>query len=565
MLRFFSEFYNSIQRSLARLTPVEQLLVVLSGIIVVAFLFSTFFQWSHRSTVLWPQAGGSLHEGALGTPRFIHPLYAKTNTERDLVALTFSGLMRETEDGVFVPDLAQSYTRSEDNTTYTFTLREGLTFHDGKTLDADDVVFTYNQAQTLTESPNLMSQWQGITISKIDTQTVELKLDQPFADFLDQTTLGIVPQHIWEGLSNELVFSQFMIQPIGSGPFMIHRVESNKEGFPTSFQLKRFKDFALGAPYLRRITYSIFQDSIELYKAFETRKITSFVDDHTDTAISKHSDASTTMKLNRLFGLFVSNKSTSPLQDPEVLRALEYFIDKDALLTQSMSGYGTPRTGVLDMSFQDLETDGFSPEKGYAALSTLGWTLNEETGMLVSSSENTSNQLSFSLATSNAPHLIAIAEYIEQSLREYGIEVILDIYTSDALLEDIIPKRSFDVLLFGMSVPFPGSISSYWHSSQRNDPGRNITQYTNASTDKILESAHTQHDTLERTELYYDFDQAIAADRPAIILYAPDIVYEAPSSLTTYTPEVVDTPRERFNMVHTWFVNGTRVWSVFEK
>ena len=303
-----------------------------------------------------------------------------------------------------------------------------------------------------------------------------------------------------------------------------------------------------------------------MYRAFENHTITSFVDDYTDVRIGSHSESASSMKLNRLFGLFVANKSTSPVKNPTVLHALAYFIDRDAIIDATMSGYATPRIGVLDMSFDDLgEPVVFNPNKGYQILADAGWTLDKKTGMLVSSLETSSDQFSFTLATSNAPHLIAIAEYLQQSLGTYGIKVTLDIYTSDVLLEEIIPKRSFDVLLFGVSIPFPGSISSYWHSSQRNDPGRNITQYTNAGTDKILEQAHSEHNLEKRIDMYNEFNRQISTDQPALMLYAPNIIYETPKKLHHSLPAVIDTPKERFNMIHTWFIHKTQVWSWFNQ
>ncbi|MCB9809180.1 hypothetical protein H6776_02150 [Candidatus Nomurabacteria bacterium] len=558
-------FYNRMLASLRALSPFEQLLTVIAISIILIFLFSLVFGLSHQSTTSWPQSGGRIVEGSVGTPRFIHPLYATSTTERDLAMLVYSGLMREIEDGVFVPDLAQSYTRSEDGRTYTFTLRDDAVFHDGYPVKADDIVFTYTQAQTLNENPNLRAQWQDITIQKIDDTTIEIELKEPFADFIDQTTLGILPQHIWSDLNEDVVFSPYMLQPIGSGPFMIKRIESDENGLPVSFVLHRFKDFTLGTPYLRQITYRILSTYEALYAASDAHRVDSFVDEYTNTHTLPSGQRLEQIHMNRLFGLFVGKKSTSPLSDSSILHALEYFIDKEALLQDLFNGYGVARSGVLGVSFDDSAlTVPFDPEVGYARLAEKGWTYDPARAMIVSSLEDTSsNQLSFTLATSNAPHLIATAEYLREVLGSYGIQVDLDIYTSDALIENVIPKRDFDVLLFGMSIPYPASVSAFWHSSQQKDPGRNITQYINNATDTLLKKAHTEYDAATRMTLYSDFDALLAQDRTAIMLYAPDVIYEMPARLHTALPNVIDTPRERFSLVYKWYIKSVSVWNIF--
>ena len=565
MSHFLSEFHNQLRSSIQNLAPLEQVLVLMAGVVVAIFLFSLLFTFSHTSTNVWAQRGGKITEGSVGTPRFIHPLYATTNSERDLVKLIYSGLMRETEDGVFVPDLAESFTRSEDNKTYTFILRDDAVFHDGHTVSADDIVFTYTQAQTLLEAPNLRAQWQGVTVKKIDDRTVSVSLVESYADFIDQTTLGIIPEHVWAELEDEVVFSQFMIQPIGSGPFSVRSVVTNKEGLPKSFVLQRFSKFTLGAPYIRRIAYTIFEKSQDLYDAYQTRRVDNFVEDSASVE-DKKPNPSDTMQLNRLFGLFVSNKSTSPAKDPQTLAALGYFIDKETLIAEALGGYASAREGVLDISFAEDISASFDPAQGYELLAEEGWTYDEETAMISSSSEDSSSQyFSFTLATSNAPHLIAVAEHLQETLATYGIEIVLDIYTSDALINEVIPERSFDVLLFGMSIPNPASVSAFWHSSQQKDPGRNITQYINNATDTLLEKAHVEHDSSVRESYYREFDALLAQDRPAIILYAPDLLYNTADRLQVALPQVIDTPHERFNMVHQWFINEARVWSGFNQ
>src|SRR6185369_5363621 len=91
--------------------------------------------------------GGSLTEGILATPRFINPVLAISDADRDLSALVYSGLMHATPSGTYEPDLASSYDISEDGKTYTFYLRPDAMFHDNSPVTADDIVFTVQKTQ----------------------------------------------------------------------------------------------------------------------------------------------------------------------------------------------------------------------------------------------------------------------------------------------------------------------------------------------------------------------------------------------------------------------------------
>lgn len=91
--------------------------------------------------------GGSLSEGTIGTPRFVNPILATSDTDRDLTLLIFSGLMRTDDTGNLIPDLADSYEVSADGLTYNFKLREGLVWHDGEKFTVDDIIFTVQKIQ----------------------------------------------------------------------------------------------------------------------------------------------------------------------------------------------------------------------------------------------------------------------------------------------------------------------------------------------------------------------------------------------------------------------------------
>ncbi|MEK7100083.1 MAG: ABC transporter substrate-binding protein, partial [Patescibacteria group bacterium] len=215
-----------------------------------------------------PAHGGGLTEGEVGAPRFVNPLLALSDADRDLTTLTYAGLMGIGADGSFVPVLAESYSVSEDGKTYTFILRANATFSDGTSVTADDVVYTVEKAQ----DPGLKSpeyaNWANIKAEAVDARTIRFTLPQPYAPFIEDTTLGILPSRLWRNVANDqFPFTPLMEKPVGAGPFKVTRVERDKNGLIKAYELTSFKGYALGRPFLDRITLKFYSSPTDLATA----------------------------------------------------------------------------------------------------------------------------------------------------------------------------------------------------------------------------------------------------------------------------------------------------------
>src|SRR3989344_1124146 len=203
----------------------ERIIFIVLVVILVISTVSILQSINKSFMVNIPRHGGAVSEGIIGTPRFINPILAFSDADLNLLSLIYSGLMRKTADGALVPDLAEKYEMSPDGLNYTFTLKNGIPFQDGKPVTADDVVFTINEIKDPLIKSSRKINWDGVIIEKIDSKTVKFTLKQPYASFLDNATLGIMPAHIWAGTPMEL--NDANTNPIGSGPFMINK--TNKQ------------------------------------------------------------------------------------------------------------------------------------------------------------------------------------------------------------------------------------------------------------------------------------------------------------------------------------------------
>lgn len=525
-----------------------------------------------RASVIVPSPGGTLTEGVIGAARFINPLLAITEADRDMSSLVYSGLTRVYPDGSIIPDLASSYEVSQDGTTYTFTLREGLTFHDGTRLTAEDVVFTVRTAQNPDIKSSKRADWDGVTVSAPDERTVVFTLPRPYAPFLENTTLGILPAHLWQGVSaEEFPFASLNTDPIGSGPFKVTKIARDKTGAPTQYELTPFNKFALGKPNLKKITIVFFPNETTIVDAWNSKKIDSFAGVSAEELSHMNTTNARILRapLPRVFGVFYNQGHAPVLSDLAVRAALEAAIDKQALVDTVLSGYATPLQGPIPPGVlkHDENTDA-SPEKPFngieearAILERNGWTYDETEQAW----KNKDKVLTFSLSTSDAPELSKTAELLAAAWREVGINVDVHVYPVSELNSTVIRPRAYDALLFGEVVGRTLDLFAFWHSSQRNDPGLNLALYTNAKADAILANARATIDRKEREALYASFVDILKEERPALFLYAPQLLYVLPEHMQGVALGTLATPAERFAGVYQWFTRTEQVWSFFAK
>src|SRR3990167_1323194 len=221
---------GGLEGMLRALSPSERLVLYGFSILLAASALALLAGLNSSVSVTVPAPGGELIEGQVGSARFINPILTISQADEDISKLVYSGLMRSLPDGI-IPDLAQSYEISEDGTTYTFTLREGATFHDGTPVTADDVLFTVAAAQNPDIKSPRRADWDGVQVSSPDARTVVFKLAHAYAPFIENAALGILPKHVWKDVpAAEFPFSPANTRPIGSGPFRIETVSTDATG-----------------------------------------------------------------------------------------------------------------------------------------------------------------------------------------------------------------------------------------------------------------------------------------------------------------------------------------------
>jgi peptide/nickel transport system substrate-binding protein len=532
----------------------DQLILGILGCLVLAISLVSIYKLEQKILVVEPAYGGSLTEGDIGAPRFINPLLAISDTDQDLTALTYAGLMGDGPNGSVIPVLAQSYTISPDGLTYTFAIKNSAKFSDGTPVTANDVVFTVNKAKDTNLKSPQYANWSTVTATAIDSHTVQFTLKQPYSPFLQDATLGILPQHLWQDITDdEFPFSALEVKPVGAGPFVASAVTQDASGAITRYDLTENPKFVSGRPYLDAIHFVFYQDENSL-----------------QTAITKHAVESgygvtgqTMLKAPyaRVFAVFFNSGESSILSDESVRQALSVSVDRNSIVKDLLGGYATPLTGPVPpgsgVPALPIPSSADAIASSTAILTADGWSYSSSTNEWNNRAGDT---LSITLKTANVPELKALAEAIQTDWKKLGISTSIQLFDPGTLTQTVIQPRAYQALLFGMVVGRSDDLYDFWDSKERTDPGLNVAEYSNPDVDTLLEKLRTDTDPSARIEDLTQINQDIATDYPAAFIESPDFVYVVPNNLKGVILPEITSPSDRFATVSTWYRRTESVW-----
>lgn len=561
--------------ALASLPPGQRTLFVVALVVLAVTSFVFLTRFTDRLLVEIPKHGGELSEGVIGRPRFINPIIGKSDVDRDMMALIYSGLMKAGPNGTFLPDLAKEFTISPDGLSYRFVLRDELYWHDGVPITSEDILFTIEKVRDpklAIKSPRRAS-WEGVGVEASDQKTVIFSLKQPYAPFLENTTMGILPKHIWQNVPDEeFDITYYNIEPIGSGPYRVVNIaKDNDKGLPSSYHLVAFQKYALGEPYITDLNIYFFGNNNELVQAFDEGRIAQMhtVDPAEVERLTKTGVTFIRDPLPRSYALYFNQNKQPIFLDGSVRLALALAINKNAIIKEVLRGYGDTIAGPLAERTQGntaSEHDGMDAGDARGVLEKAGWVVNAA-GIYekVDKKKKTITPLQFSIAVPDVDELKRAGEMIRASWASIGADVTLKVYDTSTFTGEVLSPRSYDVLLYGQIMGHTPDPYAYWHSSQRNPPGLNIALYANKTVDKLLEDIRKEHDTEKRAGLLSEFSQEIARDIPAVFLYSPDFLYAVAPNVRGIETGLITREEERWSGIQNWYVDSEKVLPWFAK
>lgn len=439
--------------------------------------------------------------------------------------LLFAGITAHDEKNNVVPGLAEDWTFDESTNTYKFTLREGLTFHDGQPLTAEDVKFTIEAIMDPDNGSENASNFEDVkSITVIDDTHVNIELDAPNVAMLDYLTIGVLPKYLLEG--EDMTTSDFNQNPVGAGPYKLTSWEMGQ-----SITMEKFEDYYQGTPKIDKVIFKIVEDtdaralqleSGELNFAQITPKAESnFADNENFKVYSM-----TTADYRGIMYNFNNNLWKDNRELPAIL---SYAIDRQAIIDSVLLGHGQAAYSPLqagEYNNPDIEKYDYNPQKAEQLLQEAGWSRGED-GIY----EKNGQKLEFTINCSQGDQVrIDMANICAQNLGEIGVKVTVE---SPAEID----WAGQEAFLIGWGSPFDPDDHTY--KVFGTDKGANYSGYSNEKVDELLTEARQLESADERKPLYDAFQEELAKDPAYTFIAYIDAVYAGTSDITGITEDTV--------------------------
>jgi peptide/nickel transport system substrate-binding protein len=472
--------------------------------------------------------------GATAEPNTLHPLLAPDLTSRQAIDLVLDGLVAADESTTLVPRLATNWTVSPDGRLWTFTLREGVKWHDGAPFSSADVVFTYDRLLDTASGATLpRSDYSMIdAIDAPDASTVRFRLKAPYAPLLSRLAVGIVPRHLVAG-SGQLT-PEFGRRPVGTGAYRLSEWAAAQQ---LSFEAK--SAYYLGSPAIERIAWRVVPDSAALTLQLLGGEIhVASVPDPLDRERIR-SEARLSLAEAAGGAVQISLQIRNPLfADQRVRRALALALDPAAMISGLMKGEATPAVSDIPPSSwaydPDLRPLASDPSESRGLLAEAGWRPGAD-GILA----RNGRPFEFSLSTYAGERMPESVMLIaQQQWQAIGLKVSTFTQERNSFVAARILKGDFDAAVLQSSVQIDPDLTRRFHSRSIGQ-GQNFLSYSSQAVDDLLDRAAATADREIRRSAYREVQRILLADLPQIPLFHPTTAYAYSKTVTGVKPNVL--------------------------
>jgi peptide/nickel transport system substrate-binding protein len=482
-------------------------------------------------------------------PTSLDPADHRSRQSETIIRNMFDGLVtRDNSSGVHL-ELAESL-EWVDDTTLEVKLRQGVKFHDGVEMTADDVVFTFERiiGENMIEYPEPHSSPRGgliaplESIEKTDDYTVVMHFSGPWP--VAQQMLvhqQIVPKHYLEEVGTE----GFVAHPIGTGPFKFVSAKGLDE-----VVMERFDDYWGGAPDLAPAGPACVSQAVFLVIPEASTRVAALLAGEVDIIQAVPAELVDTLAQTPGVQLQTApstqpkwmemNVSQPPFDDVQVRQALNYAVDKDLIIEAIYGGRAVALPGPLspynNFVNKSLEPYAYDPDKAVAMLAEAGWTDSDGDGTL----DKDGQPLAFTIDTTGE-QFRTLTEAVADQLRAIGVDASIRLWEYSVLKPMLLAGERMAFLEdWGDSAFDPvGHFEAKWHSY---DPevsvyGRgNFSTYGNERVDELIKTGETIPDPDERQALYDEAQEIVYEEAPAIFLVLPEEAEAAREDITNWAP-----------------------------
>lgn len=488
-----------------------------------------------------PQEGGQLRIPVQGLESW-NPLIAKTTDSVNFLSLIYEGLVGYDSDLKKIPKLASDWQVSEDGRLWTFNIRKDAKWHDGTSITAEDVIFTYNILKegvlnsvyqyNIFDNDNILE----IGLKNKNKYSFFVRLAEPSSKLLDIFTFPVISKDYYESVENIIKIQKDLTKaPLGTGPYKVAEEYFSED--QESIILVRNEDWWGRRPYIDKIIGKIYTNKEEARKAFIQGEL-----DLVDTMIvyvnnkSVEEDTKLYRFMTNYYEFLGLNSESELIKDPKIRKALAYAIDRREIISkvylnnaQTVDVPIPSNHWLYDNAYRLYDYD---IDRAKRLLKEAGWQDLDGDGILDKTVDNQKIELKIKLVSNSGNDLRRdVLSLIKSHLELVGFKVETQIADMETIAKDLLATNQFDALLTGYYLDNALDLSFAFHSreiveiddiedlDEIDSIPNNFIKYRNSELDSLLDLASHSYDLNELSAVYQNIQDHMTRELPIISLY----------------------------------------------
>lgn len=412
---------------------------------------------------------------------------------REVFYNIFEGLVKADSDGNLNPAVASEYTISEDSKVYTFTLRDGIKFHDGSNVTVEDIKYSLERNMGVDGSEPLIKAYSKIdSVNVIDDSHVEVVLKDADSDFLTQLTVAIIPE------SNEHPETT----PIGTGPY---KYVSNSP--QENFVVTRFDDYWGEKAYIKDVVFKIEANMDAIVLDLEGGSI-DMMARVTPTQVAQLSDKFEVYEgtMNLVQALYLNN-AVKPFDDVKVRQALCYAVNPQEIMDFVSEGAGTEVGSAMFPAFSKY----YMPELN----DTYNTDVDKAKALLAEAGYPDGFEFTITVPSNYGQH-VDTAQVISEQLKLIGVTANIQEIEWNSWVSDVYSGRQYEATVVGIDASTLSA--SALLSRYVSDNGKNFVNFNSADYDAAYAKASAATDDAEKTQYYKECETILSKEAASVYI-----------------------------------------------
>lgn len=546
----------------------QLLIIFLTGLVVGILLINEKPDPITSVSVPEPQEGGVYSEALVGKFQRLNPVLDYYNSaDRELNKLIFSRMISFEERGIPKLELVETYGISQDGTIYNITLRPNVEWHDGRPLTTNDILFTINMIRDGegVVPDDIRAFWLEVDVKALSDTTIQFRLEEPFAPFLDYLSFGILPEHLLGNLSFEqMIDSPYNLRPVGSGPYAFEGLITENDTIE-GVVLRANENYFAGPPLIEQMVFKYYDNTTDAYKAFQDGLVLGI--SKVDSAILNDvlvdpNLALYTAREPRLTLIFLNLKNPEVpfFEDTNIRKALLTGLNRQKMIDDLFNSQAIIADGPIlpgTWAYYDgIPSIEFDQNIATQLIKDAGYVLGGENSTVRAKD---GIELRFELLYPDGETYRQMAEMIQKNWEELGALVNIRAVTYSELIESYLNPRSYQAALIDLDLSWTPDPDPYpfWDQVQATG-GQNYSQWDNFVASDYLEQARITTDLIERSLFYRNFQVVFGEELPALPLFYPVYSFAVSNQVQGVTVGPLFDTSDRFMTVENWYLIGPK-------